>query len=146
VGHGQYLARVDLATLTDRLEIDDLITRYATAVDSKDWDLFRSCFVPDARIDYTTAGGTSGTVDDVASWLETTLTAFALSVHYVTNREVTLDGDAARGWLAYFNPNTLTDGSILMSGGHYRDEYVRTAAGWKFAARATEGNWLKHLP
>ncbi len=144
--HGQYLARVDLAALSDRLEIDDLITRYATAVDGRDWDLFRTCFVADASIDYTTAGGTSGTVDDVSAWLEQTLTAFAISFHYVTNREVIVDGDNASGWLAYFNPNTLADGSVLMSGGHYRDRYVRTPDGWKFASRATEGNWLKHVP
>ena len=131
--------------LADRLEIDDLISRYATAVDSRDWDLFRSCFVADATIDYTTAGGASGSRDEMAAWLETTLTAFELSIHYVTNREVTVDGDGATGWLAYFNPNTLADGSILMSGGHYRDTYVRTADGWKFASRATEGNWLKHI-
>ncbi|MBA3655258.1 MAG: nuclear transport factor 2 family protein [Actinobacteria bacterium] len=137
---------MDLAALTDRFEIDDLITRYATAVDSRDWELFRSCFVDDATIDYTTAGGVAGTVTDIADWLEQTLTAFTLSVHYVSNREVTLEGDAARGWLAYYNPNTLADGSVLMSGGHYRDEYVRTAGGWRFAKRATEGNWLKHLP
>ena len=146
MSHGQYLARVDLAAITDRLAIDDLITRYATAVDSRDWDLFRTCFVPDAKIDYTTAGGASGTVDDISQWLEQTLPMFEVSCHYVTNREITLDGDRAFGWLAYFNPNTLADGSVLMSGGHYRDEYVRTDGGWKFAARATEGNWLKHVP
>jgi hypothetical protein len=146
VGHGQYLARVDVQALSDRLEIDDLISRYATAVDSRDWDLFRSCFVDDATIDYTTAGGASGTVSEIAGWLEQTLTLFTLSVHYVTNREVTLLGDKATGWLAYFNPNTLADGSLLLSGGHYRDAYVRTDAGWQFASRATEGTWLKHLP
>ncbi len=146
MGHGQYLARVDLHALTDRLDIDDLITRYATAVDSRDWALFRSCFVDDAKIDYTSAGGVAGALDDIATWLEQTLTAFTLSIHQVTNRAVTLDGDTATGWLAYFNPNTLADGSILMSGGHYRDRYVRTADGWRFAERATEGNWLKHIP
>jgi hypothetical protein len=137
---------VDIAALTDRIEIDDLITRYATAVDSRDWVLFRSCFLPDATLDYTTAGGPAGSVDDMASWLEQTLTMFTLSVHYVSNRAVELAGDEATGWLAYYNPNTLADGGLLMSGGHYRDRYVRTADGWKFAARATEGNWLKHLP
>jgi hypothetical protein len=140
------LAFVEMASVIDRLEIDDLITRYATAVDSRDWDLFRSCFIDGASIDYTTAGGTSGTVDDVAKWLEDTLALFTLSVHYVSNRDIRIDGDQATGWLAYFNPNTLADGSLLMSGGHYRDAYVRTADGWKFASRATEGNWLKHLP
>lgn len=136
---------MDVATISDRIEIDDLITRYATAVDSRNWELFRTCFVADATIDYTTAGGASGSLDDIAAWLEQTLVAFELSVHYVTNREVAVDGDGATGWLAYYNPNVLADGSLLMSGGHYRDRYVRTADGWKFASRATEGNWLKHL-
>lgn len=136
---------MDVAAIADRLEIDDLITRYATAVDSRDWDLFRSCFVANATIDYTTAGGASGSLADIAAWLEQTLAGFELSVHQVTNREVRVDGDTATGWLAYFNPNVLADGSMLLSGGHYRDRYVRTADGWRFASRATEGNWLKHL-
>ena len=37
--------------LTDQLEIGDLITRYATAVDRRDWDLYRSVFTTDAEID-----------------------------------------------------------------------------------------------
>tara|TARA_B100000809_G_scaffold24453_1_gene21389 strand:- start:303 stop:518 length:216 start_codon:yes stop_codon:yes gene_type:complete len=44
-------------SLADRLEIGDLITRYATAVDRRDWDLYRSVFTTDAEIDYTSAGG-----------------------------------------------------------------------------------------
>ena len=43
--------------IADRIEIDDLITRYATAVDTKDWDLYRTVFTDDAVIDYTSAGG-----------------------------------------------------------------------------------------
>ncbi|MDQ3145604.1 MAG: nuclear transport factor 2 family protein, partial [Actinomycetota bacterium] len=36
--------------LADRLEIDDLLTRYAVAIDTKDWGLLATCFTPDARI------------------------------------------------------------------------------------------------
>ena len=52
-------------SLADRLEIGDLLTRYATAVDRRDWDLYRSVFTTDAEIDYTSAGGIAGTVDEV---------------------------------------------------------------------------------
>ena len=55
--------------ISDRIEIDDLLTRYATAVDSKDWDLFASCFTPDAFLDYTSAGGVKGPLPEVTKWL-----------------------------------------------------------------------------
>ena len=38
--------------IADRLEIDDLLTRYTVAIDTKDWDLLATCFTPDAHIDY----------------------------------------------------------------------------------------------
>ncbi|MGY8803024.1 MAG: nuclear transport factor 2 family protein, partial [bacterium] len=43
--------------LLDRREIDDLLIRYATAVDTKDWDLWETCFTEDAFVDYESAGG-----------------------------------------------------------------------------------------
>ena len=57
-------------SLADRLEIGDLITRYATAVDRRDWDLYRSVFTTDAEIDYTSAGGIAGTLDEVVAFLD----------------------------------------------------------------------------
>ena len=35
--------------IEDRIVIADLIVSYATAMDTQDWDLYRSCFTPDAR-------------------------------------------------------------------------------------------------
>ncbi|SVE24716.1 uncharacterized protein METZ01_LOCUS477570, partial [marine metagenome] len=55
--------------LADRLAIGDLLTRYATAVDRRDWDLYRTVFTSDAEIDYTSAGGIAGTVDEVVEFL-----------------------------------------------------------------------------
>ena len=49
-----------LQEISDRIEIDDLLTRYATGVDRKDWDLWETCFTDDARIDYTAFGGIAG--------------------------------------------------------------------------------------
>ena len=38
----------ELEALADRLAIEDLLTRYAHAVDRHDWDLYRSVFTDDA--------------------------------------------------------------------------------------------------
>jgi hypothetical protein len=140
---GQYLARVDLAALTDRLEIDDLGTRYATAVDSKDWDLYRTCFTADAFIDYTAAGGISGGVDEITAWLDKALGGFTHTIHYVTNRAVVLDGDAATGRLAYYNPMGLGEDKLLIAAGYYNDKYARTDDGWRITERIEELTWMK---
>ncbi len=44
-----------LQALADRIAVEDLLTRYATAVDRRDWELYRSVFTTDAEVDYTTA-------------------------------------------------------------------------------------------
>ena len=54
---------MDVQTLADRIEINDLLTRYAHAVDSKDWALYRTVFTNDAHIDYESAGGIKGDLE-----------------------------------------------------------------------------------
>jgi 3-phenylpropionate/cinnamic acid dioxygenase small subunit len=125
------------------LEIDDLGTRYATAVDAKDWDLYRTCFTTDAVIDYTAAGGIRGNVDEITAWLDEALKNFTSTIHYVTNRAVTLDGDTATGRLAYYNPMGLDETKLLVCWGYYNDKYVRTAEGWRIAERVEDVAWMK---
>ena len=48
---------MELREIADRLEIEALLTRYAKAVDRKDWALYLTVFTPDASIDYSSAGG-----------------------------------------------------------------------------------------
>ena len=60
---------LDLQTISDRIEIDDLITRYTRSVDTLDWERFNTVFTPDATIDYTASGGKKGTRDEVRDWL-----------------------------------------------------------------------------
>ena len=69
--------RID--ALADRLAIEDLLTRYATAVDRQDWDLYRSVFTADAEVDYTSAGGIAGTVDEVVAFLDAALSGFEMT-------------------------------------------------------------------
>jgi hypothetical protein len=51
---------LSLQEISDRLEIQEVLTRYCYAVDDRDWDTYRSAFTLDAIIDDTAAGGLRG--------------------------------------------------------------------------------------
>ena len=146
------MARPNVTPMTpqdvaDRIEIDDLITRYATAVDTKDWDLYRTVFTDDAVIDYTSAGGIRGSLGEVVEWLSHALKLFPMTQHLITNRHVVLEGDTATGRSYYYNPLGRPDGTggmqLLFFGGYYNDRFRRTADGWRIAERVEETAWVE---
>ena len=51
---------MDLQRVSDELEIAALLNTYARAVDTKDWELYRSVFTDDAYIDYSASGVIAG--------------------------------------------------------------------------------------
>ena len=132
--------------LSDRIEINDLLIRYTVAIDTKDWGLLDTCFIPDAQIDYTASGGTKGEYPEVRAWLEKALAAFPMTVHYISNSTVELDGDAARARTYVINPMGFPkeDGSlhIFTVGGYYVDELSRTAEGWRIRKRREDQAFL----
>lgn len=72
--------------VADEIEIAALLHRYARAVDSKDWELYRSVFTDDAHIDYSSAGAPAGPRDEVAEWLAKGFAAIPMSMHYLEFR------------------------------------------------------------
>ena len=136
--------------LADRIEIDDLLTRYATAVDTRDWDLYKSVFTADAVIDYTSSGGIRGKLAEVTEWLSDALSGFSLSQHMVTNRDIRVAGDAATSRSYFYNPmgRTKRDGTLALMfvGGYYRDRLRRTDAGWRIVERIQDTAWLSTSP
>jgi 3-phenylpropionate/cinnamic acid dioxygenase small subunit len=140
---------VDLHQLSDRLEIGDLLARYARAVDTKDWVLWRSVFTEDAQLDYRSAGGPEGARDEVGDWLEQALATFPMSQHLITNVEVTFaaDGDAAEVHALFFNPMTFPGQDEPAScGGTYDHEVVRTPDGWKSRRLLEQNAWFLGAP
>ena len=133
---------MDLQTLADRIEINDLLTRYAHAVDSKDWPLYRSVFTPDAHIDYESAGGIKGDLDEVTNWLDHTMVNFPMTQHLVANVEVKLNGDSATVRAMFYNPMGLPNGKHFFCGGWYNHELVRTSDGWRSRRLIEESAWF----
>jgi hypothetical protein len=135
------MARPTLEELFDRLEIDELLTRYATAIDTKNFDLLDTVFTPDAHVDYTTAGGIAGDFPTVKAWLAEVLPHFPQYQHVVGNRNVTIDGDTASSIATFFNPMVMKSGDTFFCGGEYRDQLVRTADGWRIKDRFEQTVW-----
>ncbi|MCH7599245.1 MAG: nuclear transport factor 2 family protein [Myxococcales bacterium] len=134
-----------LEHLIDRQEIDDLLTRYATSVDTKDWDLYETCFTEDAFIDYESAGGIKGKRPEVRAWLEKVMVIFPMTQHVVCNRVIEIDGDKATARSVFYNPMALPgEGkaqSLFIDGGYYNDQLVRTADGWRITERIEESSY-----
>ena len=140
-------ARMTLEEISDRIEINDLLTRYSVAIDTKDYALLDTCFTPDAHVDYTTSGGTKGAYSEVRQWLEKALSIFPMTMHFISNSTVVLKGDEATARTYVINPMGFPnpDGGLHMFtvGAYYNDELVRTDAGWRIAERYEEQAYLE---
>lgn len=132
---------------SDQLEIADLLYRYARAVDSKDWELYRTVFTDDATIDYSSAGAAVGTRDEIIDWFAANFGVIGWSMHYITNIEADVDGDIATVRAMFYNPMQLPgiDG-VSACGGYYHHELVRTADGWRSHSLREENLWFTNPP
>jgi len=135
-----------VSAIADRLEIEDLLTRYCRAIDSLDWELLDTVFVAEAFIDYTSSGGVKGVYPEVRAWLAQVLPGFPVRQHLVTNLQIRIDGDRATSRAYFYNPmgRPQPDGSVKLFfvGGDYVDELVRTEAGWRIAQRIEQQLWV----
>jgi 3-phenylpropionate/cinnamic acid dioxygenase small subunit len=119
----------------DRQDISEVLLRYATGIDRRDWPLFRTAFTDDCELDYGEIGTWHG-VDAVTEFMETSHAMAGHTMHRLTNQVITVDGDRAAA-------RTYVDGLIMFgetgSGvnaiGFYDDEIVRTDGGWRIARR-----------
>jgi ketosteroid isomerase-like protein len=123
---------MDLQRIGDELEISALLNRYARAVDTKDWALYRSVFTEDAHIDYSSAGAIAGGREQVVDWLAHGFAAMPMSMHDITNIESQIDGDTAQVRATFYNPMQLPGmADLSCCGGYYYHELVRTDDGWR---------------
>jgi 3-phenylpropionate/cinnamic acid dioxygenase small subunit len=130
--------------VADRLELDDVLTRYATAIDTLDWELLDTVFSRDAHLDYRSAGGIEGQYPEVRQWLADVLPTFEVTQHLVVNREFLRRNDEVHARSSFLNVNRLVVGGkpwLFTVGGRYLDRFVNTSEGWRIAARVEHTLW-----
>jgi hypothetical protein len=131
-----------LQALSDRLEIDDLLTTYSHAIDFGNWDELDEVFTEDCVIDYTVFGGIRGNLSEVKEFLKASLPMFSAYYHMVSTSKITIDGDVAHGKTICYNPMVFTQGleqpHVMTCGLWYVDTFVRTPKGWRISERVEE--------
>jgi 3-phenylpropionate/cinnamic acid dioxygenase small subunit len=129
----------ELRQIKDRLDIHDLLHRYAAMVDRRSWEQLPRVFSEDAQVDYTSTGGKKGPYREVMTWLDRALEPWPINLHFISNIELEIAGDRATG-RCYFNapmgrPSADGGQEIITNGGWYEDEFVRTSEGWRISRR-----------
>lgn len=145
------MAKYSGQELSDRLEIRELLDRYAAVVDERRWDALLEVFTPDAEVDYTSTGGKKGALAPVMEWLARALAPWPLNLHCISNPAIELAGDRARARCYFQAPmgRARPDGTqeIVTNAGWYDDELVRTPGGWRIRRRVcTQTMMLGSLP
>ena len=128
--------------IEDRLEIQDVIVRYAHGIDGQDDELVASCFTDDAEASFAgVPAGPGGPA--IAAFLASTMgTPRVQSTHRFTNVAVTLDGDEAEVHSSAVVYAVRGDPvQLRLRGIRYRDRFVRTAAGWRIGRRVHSVSW-----
>ena len=118
-----------------RQEIAELQVRYATGIDQRDWDLFRTCFTDDCVADYGDIGVWHGT-DEITAWMDEAHEGAGHTLHRITNHAAFVDDDTVR---ARCYVDAIIMGADNLTGvravGFYDDELRRTELGWQIHRR-----------
>lgn len=140
---------LSIQEISDRLELQDLVTRYAEIIDRKAFLELSMIFTDDAVIDYEATGAPKCSVNEMITFLTETMSLFPNHQHLVSNTQFKIDGDTATGRVMCFNPMEMAveDGTqTFILGIWYVDEFVRVDDCWLFASRKQEASWNLNFP
>jgi ketosteroid isomerase-like protein len=134
---------MSLQEVSDRLEIQDLITRYSYALDSRDYDALDDLFTADAVLDYRATGAIKGSLAEMKAFVAEAFTMFAATQHLTTQTMLRFadEGNTAYGKSTCHNPMVFGGDlrpKMMIVGLWYVDTFKRTQNGWRFKERVEE--------
>lgn len=119
----------------DEHDIERVLVRYATGIDRRDWELFRTCFTDDVRADYEGLDPWRS-ADEITGFMATSHADMGHTMHRLSNMAIEVDGDTATARTYVDAVLMAPDGQTgLNPRGFYDDELVRTPEGWRIAHR-----------
>jgi 3-phenylpropionate/cinnamic acid dioxygenase small subunit len=123
----------------DKAQIAEVLIRYATGIDSKDWELFRTCWADEVDIDYGDLGHFSDP-DEFTTLMKQIHDGMGQTYHRISNPAIAVDGGqaTARSYVHAVLMAVPGDANSWIDAiGHYDDGLVRTDDGWRIAKRTT---------
>ena len=129
-------------------DIAEVLVRYATGIDRRDWDLFRSCFTSDCLAEYEGIGTWQG-ADAITDFMVTAHAGMGHTMHRISNIAIDVHGDGDRAVARSYVDGILmaADGQTGFNPiGFYDDEFVRTPDGWRITHRTFTMVTFRTLP
>ncbi|NQV59941.1 MAG: nuclear transport factor 2 family protein [Alphaproteobacteria bacterium] len=132
--------------LLDRADISQVIHTYATAIDTRDWDLLASCFTEDLEADFRSFGGREVVTgrDTWVAAIKSTIEGLDATQHLTANHVIQIDGDTGT-LIAYLQAVHRLNGAKsdpeYTIGGYYTCDMVRGGDGWRMRRYALQVSW-----
>ena len=140
---------MDLSEISDRLEIEAVLTRYTRAIDTGQWDRLDEVFTPDAHIDYSATGGITAAYPEIKTWLAKMLPIFPRRMHTLGQIDLQVTGDEASAAAYFHNPMGMPQEEgpdhLVEFGGIYHHDLVRTPDGWRSRRLFEELVWKRGM-
>ena len=137
---------MDIVEISDRMELEKLVTDYATSIDTKNFQELNNLFTKDAYIDYTALGGIKGNLQEIIKYLDTALDHFPNFQHMISNISLNLNGNSATGKVMCFNPMQTEGNQVFFLGLWYQDKYKKIDDRWFISSRIEKRSWSHNVP
>ncbi len=146
------MGEAELQGLVDRAAISEVVLGYATGLDRRDWDLYRSIFTDEIETDFESVGIRPGVykADDWVRDARTLFAGFEATQHTSTNHVHEVRGDTATcissmqaEHFVTRESGDLPEAHRWTIGGYYTNDLVRTPAGWKLRKVTLTVTWSR---
>ncbi len=131
-----------LRALQDRLDITDVIYRYASTIDSFDHEGLRAVLADDLVAKYGNGEEIVGG-DAVAAWIAEAIAPVVWQHHLLSVYHVDVDGDEAKALVYHTSHQVFEDdpdsAKVLVA--RYHNQLRREADGWKISKLVFELLW-----
>jgi 3-phenylpropionate/cinnamic acid dioxygenase small subunit len=125
-----------LDKLLDERRIEQVLIRYALALDEKDWAGLDDVFVADTTAHYEGIGDFDSR-DGIRDMVRGAIEGFRLTQHLLGNFRIAVDGDkaAAKCYLQAIHLRPESAAAMLTVWGEYSDRLERRPEGWRIVHR-----------
>jgi hypothetical protein len=130
------------ATLQDRMDITDVLYRYASTIDSFDHEGLRETLADDVWAQYGNAEPVAGG-DAVAAWIGEATANVVWQHHLLSVYRVVVDGDRASALVYHTSHQVFEDDpdTAKLLVGRYHNELRREPGGWRISRLVLEILW-----
>src|SRR5438105_1671992 len=131
-----------LAAIQDRIDITDVLYRYASTIDSFDLEGLRATLHDDIEAVYGNAASASGG-EAVSAWIAEAIKPVIWQHHLLSVYHVDIDGDEAKALVYHTSHQLFEDDpdSAKVLVGRYNNELRREPDGWKISKLVLELLW-----